>query len=251
MKCSVKDSSDPPPPPPEPRFYFAKKKDGLLRLCVDYRGLNKITKKNRYPLPLIGDLVDRLRSAKVYTKIDLHSGYNNVRIAPGHEWKTTFCMRYGLFEYLVMPFGMTNSSATFQYFMNDIFHDMIVTALVLIYLDDIIIFSETLEEHRKTVQRVLQRLCEHDLFLKPEKCEFEQSSVEYLGLIVSHNRVEMDAAKVKAILEWPVPENVKQVQHFREFANFYRRFIDGFSKVTRPLDKLTRKDTPWAWGDEE
>ena len=135
---------------------FAKKKDGSLRLCVDYRGLNAITRKNRYPLPLVGDLLDRLRSAKFFTKIDLRAGYNNVRISPGHEWKTAFRTRYGSFEYLVMPFGMTNSPATFQHFMNDIFRN-IANIFVIVYLDDILVFSETEEEHRVHVRRVLER----------------------------------------------------------------------------------------------
>ena len=139
---------------------FAKKKDGSLRLCVDYRGLNAITRKNRYPLPLVGDLLDRLRSAKFFTKIDLRAGYNNVRISPGHEWKTAFRTRYGSFEYLVMPFGMTNSPATFHHFMNDIFCDM-ANIFVIVYLDDILVFSETKEEHRVHVRRVLERLYIH------------------------------------------------------------------------------------------
>ncbi|KAG5733026.1 hypothetical protein E4T56_gene3620 [Termitomyces sp. T112] len=134
---------------------FAKKKDGSLQLCVDYRGLNKVTKKNQYPLPLIGDLVDCLYSAKIYTKIDLRSGYNNVQIAPGHEWKTAFCTHYGLFEYLIMPFGMTNSPATFQYFMNDIFHDM-NDVFVIVYLDDILIYSNSTREHPEHICRVLE-----------------------------------------------------------------------------------------------
>ena len=135
---------------------FAKKKDGSLRLCVDYRGLNAITRKNRYPLPLVGDLLDRLRSAKFFTKIDLHAGYNNIRILPGHEWKTMFSTHYRSFEYLVMPFGMTNSAAIFQHFMNDIFRDM-ADIFVIVYLDDILVFSETEEEHRVHVRRVLER----------------------------------------------------------------------------------------------
>ncbi|KAG5726085.1 hypothetical protein E4T56_gene1635 [Termitomyces sp. T112] len=206
---------------------FAKKKDGSLRLCVNYRGLNKVTKKNWYPLPLIGDLVDRLHSAKIYTKIDLHSGYNNVRIAPGHEWKTIFHTHYGLFEYLVMPFGMTNSPATFQYFMNDIFHDM-NNIFVIIYLDDILIYSNLPAEHS-------------------EHCSFHTVEVEYLGVIVTPDSVRMDPTKVDAILNWPSPQNVKEVQSFLGFANFYRRFIDNYSRITKPLNRLTWKDTPWDW----
>ncbi|KAG5721949.1 hypothetical protein E4T56_gene18387 [Termitomyces sp. T112] len=206
---------------------FAKKKDGSLRLCVDYRGLNKVTKKNRYPLPLIGDLVDRLRSAKIYTKIDLCSGYNNVQIAPGHEWKTAFHTCYGLFEYLVMPFRMTNSPATFQYFMNDIFHNM-NDVFVIVYLDDILIYSNLPVEHS-------------------EHCSFHTAEVKYLGVIVTPDGVHMDSTKVNAILNWPSPRNVKEVQSFLGFANFYRCFIDNHSGITKPLNRLTQKDTPWDW----
>ena len=141
---------------------FVKKKDGSLRLCVDYRGLNRITRKNRYPIPLVGNLIDQLRGAKVYTKIDLRVGYNNVRIAKGHEWLTAFRTRYGSFEYLVMPFGLTNSPATFQYFMNDIFHDM-VDVFLIIYLDDLLIYSQDEESHKGHVWQVLEWLCKHNL----------------------------------------------------------------------------------------
>ncbi|KAG5729761.1 hypothetical protein E4T56_gene910 [Termitomyces sp. T112] len=188
---------------------FAKKKDGSLQLCVDYRGLNKVTKKNQYPLPLIRDLVDCLRSAKIYTKIDLRSGYNNVRITPGHEWKTTFRTCYGLFEYLVMPFGMTNSPATFQYFMNDIFHDM-NNVFVIVYLDNRLIYSNSLAEHSEHVRCVLERLREYHLHAKPEKCSFHTTEVKYLRVIVTPDGVRMDPTKVDAILNWPSPRNVKE-----------------------------------------
>ncbi|KAG5723599.1 hypothetical protein E4T56_gene18161 [Termitomyces sp. T112] len=206
---------------------FTKKKDGSLRLCVDYQGLNKVTKKNWYPLPCIGDLVDCLCSAKIYTKIDLRSGYNNVRIALGHKWKTAFCTHYGLFEYLIMPFGMTNSPATFQYFMNDIFHNM-NNIFVIVYLDDILIYSNSLAEHS-------------------EHCSFHTAEVEYLRVIITPDGVHMDPAKVDAILNWPSPQNVKEVQSFLGFANFYCRFINNYSGITKPLNRLTRKDTPWDW----
>ncbi|KAG5718343.1 hypothetical protein E4T56_gene8366 [Termitomyces sp. T112] len=225
---------------------FAKKKDGSLQLCVDYRGLNKVTKKNRYPLPLIGDLVDCLRSAKIYMKINLRSGYNNVWIAPGHEWKTTFRTRYGLFEHLVMPFGMTNSPATFQYFMNDIFHNM-NDIFVIVYLDDILIYSNSPAEHLEHICHVLERLQEYHLHTKPEKCSFHTAEVEYLGVIVTPDGVRMDPAKVDVILNWPSLRNVKEVQSFLGFANFYRCFIDNYSGITKPLNQLTRKDTPWDW----
>ncbi|KAG5719203.1 hypothetical protein E4T56_gene11782 [Termitomyces sp. T112] len=209
-------------------------------------GLNKVTKKNQYPLPLIRDLVDHLRSAKIYTKIDLRSSYNNIRIAPGHEWKTTFRTRYGLFEYLIMPFRMTNSPATFQYFMNDIFHDM-NDIFVIVYLDDILIYLNLPLEHSEHVRHVLERLQEYHLHAKPEKCSFHTAEVKYLGVIITPDGVRMDPAKVDAILNWPSPLNIKEVQSFLGFANFYRRFIDNYSGITKPLNQLTQKDTPWDW----
>ena len=150
-KGFIRSSSSPAGAP----VLFAKKKDGTLQLCVDYRALNKITKKNRYPLPLIGTLVDQLRKAKIFTKIDLRAGYNNVRVAQGHEWKTAFRTRYGSFEYLVMPFGLTNAPSAFQFFMNEIFHDM-VDVCVVIYLDDILIYSDDEESHVEHVRKVLE-----------------------------------------------------------------------------------------------
>jgi hypothetical protein len=227
---------------------FVKKKDGSLRLCVDYRGLNKITKKNRYPLPLIGNLLDRLKSATVYSKIDLRAGYHNVRIASGHEWKTAFRTRYGSFEYLVMPFGLTNAPATFQYFMNDIFRDM-VDICVVVYLDDILIYSENMEQHRQHVRKVLERLRQHNLHAKPEKCMFHASEAEFLGFMVSPAGVTMAENKTQAIQAWPAPTTVKEVQSFLGFANFYRRFIDNYSAITVPLTRLTRKDVPFVWSD--
>jgi len=228
---------------------FAKNPNGSLWLCVDYRGLNQITKKNHYPIPLINDLINRLKDAKVYMKIDLWVGYNNIHIAPGHEYKTAFRTCYGLFEYLVMPFGMTNSPTTFQYFMNDIFHDM-TDIFVIIYLDNILIFSKNLDEHKIHIQKVLERLQEHNLHAKPEKCKFHTTSVEYLGIIITPEGVCMDPRKVQAILQWPAPRKVKELQSFLGFANFYRRFINNYSGITKPLNSLLRGNTPWKWTEQ-
>ena len=214
---------------------FGKKKDRSLRLCVDYQGLNAITWKNWYPLPLVGDLLDRLRSAKFFTKIDLHAGYNNVRILPGHKWKTVFRMCYGSFEYLVMPFGMTNSLATFQHFMNDIFHDT-ADIFVIVYLDDILVFSETEEEHRVHVRRVLERLRKHNLHAKLDKCTFHTDTIKYLGFIVSLSGLSMNTTKTQVIRDWPPPRNVKDVQSFLGFTNFYRRFIANYLDIVTPMN---------------
>ena len=186
-------------------FFFIKKKDGSLRPVQDYRRLNEITVKNRYPIPLVSELVDRLKQAKVFTKLDIRWGYNNIRT--GDEWKAAFVTNRGLFEPNVMFFGLTNSPSTFSAFMNDIFKDLIVEGKITIYLDDILIFSNDLETHRAVTREVLKRLAEHDLFCKPKKCEFEVPKVKYLGVLVSHNHVEMDPVKVKGIQERPTPRN--------------------------------------------
>jgi transposase InsO family protein len=225
---------------------FVKKKDGSLRFCVDYRGLNKITLKDRTPLPLIGESLDRLKGARYFTKIDLRTGYYNIRMAAGEEWKTAFRTRYGLYEYTVMPMGLTNAPATFQHVMNDIFKEYL-DEFLLVYLDDLLIYSENLAEHRQQVKQVLQKLREHDLFAKPEKCEFEKDQVEYLGFVVSEKGVFMDKGKVKAIEEWEEPKSVHDVQVFLGFANFYRRFILNYSKKAIGLTNLLKKENRKAF----
>jgi hypothetical protein len=230
--------------------FFIKKKDGRLRFVQDYRALNAITRKNRYPLPLIDDLIQRLSGAKYFTKLDVRWGYNNVRIKEGDEWKAAFRTTRGLFEPLVMYFGLTNSPGTFQTMMNEIFSDLIIEGVVAVYLDDILIFTNSLEEHRRITQIVMQRMRENKLYLRHDKCEFEKTRIEYLGVIISHNHVEMDPVKVSGVAEWPVPTNKKEVQSFLGFVNFYRRFIADFSHHARPLFDLTKKDTPFVWSDE-
>jgi len=222
--------------------FFIKKKDGSLRLVQDYRALNSMTVKNKYPLPLISELVSQLRGARYFTKLNVHWGFNNVRIKPGDEWKAAFQTNRGLFEPLVMFFGMTNSPATFQTMMNDIFRNLIAEGIVVVYLDDILIFTKTKEEHEQAVRRVLQVLKENKLFLHPEKYEFCKQRIEYLGLVISENEVSMDPVKVAGVQEWPTPENKTDVQAFLGFVNFYRRFIRDFSAKARPLFDLTRSE---------
>jgi len=231
--------------------FFIKKKDGSLQLVQDYRVLNAITVKNRYPLPLISELVSQLCEARYFTKLDVRWGFNNVHIKPGDEWKAAFCTNYGLFEPLVMFFGMTNSPATFQTMMNDIFRTLIAKGIVVVYLDDILIFMKTEEEHERAVQRVLEVLIEHKLFLHPEKCEFHRKQIEYLGLVISENKVKMDPVKVAGVCDWPTPENRTDVQAFIGFINFYCRFIWDFSTIARPLFDLTHSDKVWNWDAKE
>ena len=220
-------------------MFFIKKKDGLLWLVQDYRALNAITVKNRYPLPLISKLVSQLCRAKYFTKLDVHWGFNNVCIKPGDEWKAAFYTNRSLFEPLMMFFGMSNSSATFQTMMNDIFRTLIAEGIVVVYLDDILIFTKTEEEHKRAVWRVLEILAEHKLFLHPEKCKFHWSQIEYLGLVISENKVEMDLVKVAGVHKWPTLENRTDVQVFIGFVNFYHQFIWDFSTIARSFFDLT------------
>jgi len=222
--------------------FFIKKKDGSLRLVQDYHALNAVTIKNRYPLPLISELVSQLHGARYFTKLDVRWRFNNVCIKPGDEWKVTFHTNRGLFEPFVMFFGMTNSPATFQTMMNNIFRTLIVEGIVVVYLDDILIFTRTEEKHERAVRRVLKVLAEHKLFLCPEKCEFHRKEIEYLGLVISENKVAMDPVKVAGVCDWPTPENQTDVQAFIGFVNFYRHFIRDFSTIARPLFDLMCSD---------
>jgi hypothetical protein len=191
--------------------FFIKKKDGKICFVQDYRALNAITRKNRYPLPLIDDLIHRLKGVRYFTKLDVRWGYNNVCIREGHGWKAAFRTNRGLFEPLVMYFGLTNSPATFQMMMNEIFQDLITEGVASIYLDDILIFTNTSEEHCWITRLVLDHMRKHKLYLWPEKCEFEKTKIEYLGVIISHNKVEMDPVKIARVADWPTPSNKKEV----------------------------------------
>ncbi|QRW20500.1 Retrotransposable element Tf2 protein [Rhizoctonia solani] len=229
---------------------FVPKKDGSRCLVVDYCCLNNRTKKNVYPLPRPDDLMAQLRGAKVFTKLDLWWGYNNVRVKEGDEWKTAFRTKYGLYESLVMTFGLTNAPASFQHFMNNLFKDLL-DVCVIIYLNDILIYSKDDASHTHHVHEVLRRLMGNQLFCKASKCTFHVTSVEYLGIIVSDKGFSLDKLKIQAVQEWPVPTKVKEVQLFLGFANFLRCFVANFSHMARPLHNLVKKDTPWKWDTKE
>ncbi len=220
---------------------FAKKKDESLRLCVNYRGLNKITVKNRYLLPLIEELLERISKAKYFSKFDVRDRYNRLRMASEEEWKTAFRCQYGLFKYMVMPFGLCNASGTFQHYMNDIFCKFLNEFLV-VYLNDLLMYSSTLKEHKEHIRRVLARLQEAGLFLKLSKCEFHTREVEFLGFIIGEHRVRMDPGKVKAVTSWLTLKSPHDVRMFLGLANFYRRFIKNFSWLAMPLTRLLTKD---------
>jgi transposase InsO family protein len=226
---------------------FAKKKDGSMRLCVDYRGLNKVTVKNRHPLPLITESLDRLASARYYTKLDVKEAYHRIRIHEGDEWKTAFRTRYGHFEYTVMPFGLTNAPAQFQAYIHQVLAGL-VDITCIVYLDDILIFSGTEEEHVEHVKEVLRRLRKAKLYLKLPKCEWHTQRTEYLGYIVSPDGISVDPDRVKTIQEWPEPRTVREIRVFIGFMNYYRRFISGFSKLALPLTVLTQKGPGAARG---
>ncbi|KAI2644119.1 Transposon Tf2-9 polyprotein [Labeo rohita] len=229
-------------------FFFVGKKDGSLRPCIDYRGLNNITVKNTYPLPLISSAFERLQGASIFTKLDLRNAYHLVRIRRGDEWKTAFNTPRGHFEYLVMPFGLSNSPGVFQALVNDVLRDM-VDQFIYVYLDDILIFSSSLQEHVQHVRRVLQRLLENGLFVKAEKCDFHAQSVPFLGYIVSAEGMRMDPEKIKAVVDWPSPDSRKALQRFLGFANFYRRFIRNYSQLAAPLTALTSPRMAFRWSD--
>lgn len=228
---------------------FVKKKDNSLRLCVDYRNTNSKTIKDRYALPLIKELQDRLQGAQWLTSLDLRGAYNLIRMKEGEEWKTAFRTRYGVFEYLVMPFGLTNAPATFQRMINEQLHEYL-DIFVVAYLDDILIFSKTEAEHIEHVKRVLDKLKRANLLVKPEKCEFHKTELPFLGHIVGGSGIRMDPAKIEAVLSWPTPESVVEVQSFLGYANFYRSYIGKYSKIATPLTELTRKDKPFEWTEE-
>ena len=218
---------------------LARKPGGGLRFCVDYRGLNALTVKNRYPIPLLTETLGKLSNAKMFTKLDVIHAFNRIRIKEGHEWLTAFNTRYGQFEYLVMPFGLCNAPGTFQSYINNAvreYLDIFCTA----YLDDILIYSESEKNHDEQVLKVLKKLREKGLQVDIDKCEFKVTKVKYLGLIITTEGIQMDAEKIEAIMNWETPTSVKEVQGFLGFANFYRRFIKGFSKRVRCLTELTR-----------
>ena len=217
---------------------LVRKKDGSWRMCIDYRALNKITIKNRYPLPRIDDLLDQLKEVVSFTKLDLHSGYHQVRVAEQDAWKTAFKTKQGLYEWLVMPFGLTNAPATFMRLMNDVLRPFL-DDFVIVYLDDILIFSKTWEEHLKHVKQTLDVLKREKLHVKLSKCEFGKTSLNYLGHIVGGGELKIVPSKVAVIVKWPKPKSSTKVRSFLGIEKYWRKFISKFSSIASPLHALT------------
>jgi hypothetical protein len=219
---------------------FMKKKDNSLRLCVDYHPLNAVTIKNKYPLPRIDILFDQLAGAKVFSKIDLRSGYHQIKIRPSDIPKTAFFTRYGLSEYLVMSFGLTNAPAYFMYLMNSVFMPEL-DRFIVVFIDDILIYSKNLEDHARHLHVVLQRLRDHHLYAKFSKCEFWLDTVKFLGHTISSDGISVDLSKVQEVLDWKPPTSIHQIRSFLGLAGYYRRFIPDFSRIAKPMTELPKK----------
>ena len=227
---------------------FVKKKDGSLRLCIDYRQLNRVTIRNQYPLPRIDELFDQLQGSRVYSKIDLRSGYHQLRVQESDVHKTAFRTRYGHYEFLVMPFGLTNAPAAFMDLMNRVFQPYL-DRFVIVFIDDILVYSGSSEEHSEHLRIVLQTLRERQLYAKLSKCQFWLDRVAFLGHVISAEGVSVDPQKIEAVVNWKPPKNVSEVRSFLGLAGYYRKFVEGFSKIAAPLTKLTRKDVKYDWVD--
>ena len=230
---------------------FVKKKSGELRMCIDYRALNAITIKNKYPLPRIDEMMYRLSRANIFSSIDLKSGYYQVKVADRDIHKTAFRTRYGHFEFCVMPFGLTNAPATFQRLMNDLYRDLL-DDFVVVFLDDILVYSPDEDTHEKHVRQVLQRLANEKLIANAKKCEFAVRSINFLGFVMSKGEMRPDPAKTKAIANWEGPlKTTTDIKRFLGMVGFYRRFIKDYAKRAAPLLRLLHKNTSEKWGEEQ
>jgi hypothetical protein len=224
------------------------KKAGSWRMCVDCRAINNITVRYRHPIPRLDDMLDELSGAFIFTKIDLRSGYHQIRMKEGDEWKTTFKTKFGLYEWLVMPFRLTNAPSTFMRLMNHVIRTFIGN-FVVVYFDDILICNKSLHEHVEHIRYVLTVLREHKLYANLEKCTFCTDKVVFLGFVVSGQGVEVDAEKIKVVRDWMPPQNVSQVRSFLGLAGFYRRFVKDFNTIAAPINELTKKEVPFKWGE--
>ena len=225
---------------------LVKKKDGSFCMCVDYRALNKITVKHRYPMPRIDDLLDALGGATVFSKIDLKSGYHQIRVRDEDVHKTAFRTRFGQYEYLVMPFGLTNAPATFMMLMNDILRPF-MGQFVVDFIDDVLVYSKNLIDHEVYLHSIFQALREHGLLANSDKTFLFLAEIEYLGYIVSADGIRMDPKKVAVILAWPMPQNVSQLRSFLGLSSFYRKFIEYYSFIVAPMIDLLQEQVLYIW----
>ena len=219
--------------------FFVGKKDGKKRMVQNYRYLNEWTIKNNYPLPLISDVLENIGTKKLFIQMDLRWGYNNVRIKEGDKWKAAFMTSEGSFEPTMMFFGLTNFPATFQAMMNELLRDLINTGKVAVFIDNVIVGTESEKGHDELVVEVIKRLEENDLYVKPEKWKVKE--VGFLGVVIGPEGIKMEEEKVKGVLEWPMPKSVKDIQKFLGLANYYHQFIKGFTTVARPLHDLVKR----------
>jgi hypothetical protein len=226
------------------------KKDGTWRMCVDCRAINNITVKYRHPIPRLDDMLDELHGSCIFTKIDLKSGYHQIRMKEGDEWKTTFKTKYGLYEWLVMPFGLTNAPSTFMRLMNHALRAFL-GRFVVVYFDDILVYSKSLDEHIDHLHCVLTVLRKEKLYANLKKCSFCLDKVVFLGFVVGAKGIAVDEEKVKAIKEWPTPKSITEVRSFHGLASFYRRFVKDFSTLAAPLTEIVKKSVGFKWGSEQ
>ncbi|GKA19246.1 putative reverse transcriptase domain-containing protein [Tanacetum coccineum] len=229
---------------------FVKKKDGSFRMCIDYRELNKLTVKNRYPLPRIDDLFDQLQGSSIYSKIDLRSGYHQLRVREEDIPKTAFRTRYGHYEFRVMPFGLTNAPAVFMDLMNRVCKPYL-DKFVIVFIDDILIYSHNEKEHEEHLKTILELLKKEELYAKFSKCEFWINTVKFLGHVIDSSGIHVDPAKIEAVKNWASPTTPSEIHQFLGLAGYYRRFIEGFSKIAKPMTELTQKNQKFDWGEEQ
>ncbi|GJV33996.1 putative reverse transcriptase domain-containing protein [Tanacetum coccineum] len=229
---------------------FVKKKDGSFRMCIDYRELNKLTVKNRYPLPRIDDLFDQLQGSNIYSKIDLRSGYHQLRVREQDIPKTAFRTRYGHYEFQVMPFGLTNAPAVFMDLMNRVCKPYL-DKFVIVFIDDILIYSKDKKEHEEHLKAILELLKKEKLYAKFSKCEFWIPKVQFLGHVIDSRGIHVDPAKIESIKDWASPKTPTEIRQFLGLAGYYRRFIEGFSKIAKSMTKLTQKGIKFDWGEKE
>jgi hypothetical protein len=229
-----------------PALFVKKKKDNSLQMCVDYMPLNAVTIKDKYPLPRIDILFDQLSKAKMFSKIDSRSGYHQIKIRPQDIPKTVFSTRYGLYEYLVMSFGLMNAPAYFMYLMNLVFMPEL-DKVMIVFIDDILVYSEDDEDHAKPLRIVLNRLRDHKLYAKFSKCEFWLKRVPFLGHILSGDGISVDPSKVQEVMDWKVPTTTHEIRSFLGLPWYYHRFIPDFSKIANPMTSFLQKDQKFTW----